>query len=498
MPIGSPRTWQVWGERLAGAAAIAAGQRDRLDALVGHARAASPLYSAAYAHLPDGPVDLHRLPVMSKRVLMDGFDDWSTDRAIVRTEVDRFLANRLHVGDAFLGRYVVWKSSGTSGAPGIYVQDEQALDVYDALITVQLGRPDLFARCTTGLLLRGGRSALVAATGDHYASVASWQRAARSEAARRVFSVLEPIDRLVVELNAFLPAFLASYPTTLALLADERRAGRLRITPDLVWAGGESLSPATHRALEDTFGCPVVNEYGASECMSIAFGCRSGWLHVNEDWVVAEPVDADLRPTAPGKVSHTLLITNLANRVQPLIRYDLGDAVELHPGRCECGNALQAIRVTGRQDDMVALRGAAGLQHISPMALTTLVEEASCQHRFQIVHRAPGRLDLRFGDDLPTADRAAAFGRAASALQAFLRSEGVDPVRIVLDDGPPRCDGRSGKLRQVIDETGERAMPGERAGRRGRLHAAPPDAAAGGHAVAGPGAGRMSTTKRTS
>ena len=146
----------------------------------------------------------------------------------------------------------------------------------------------------------------------------------------------------------------------LALLAEERAAGRLRIAPALVWAGGEFLAPGTRVDLERTFDCPVLNEYGASECMSIAFGCREGWLHVNADWVMLEPVDADHRPTPPGETSHTVLLTNLANRIQPVIRYDLGDAVIANPEPCRCGNPLPAIRVEGRREDVITMPAADG------------------------------------------------------------------------------------------------------------------------------------------
>lgn len=55
--------------------------------------------------------------------------------------------------------------------------------------------------------------------------------------------------------------------------------------------------------------------------------CRRGRLHVNSDWFILEPIDAAGRPTPPGERSDSVLVTNLANRVQPVIRYDLGDSV---------------------------------------------------------------------------------------------------------------------------------------------------------------------------
>jgi len=80
--------------------------------------------------------------------------------------------------------------------------------------------------------------------------------------------------RLVAELNAYQPAFVASYPTMLFLLRGEKSARRLKIAPACLWSGGEYLAPAARTEIERAFDCPVANEYGASECMSIAFGCR--------------------------------------------------------------------------------------------------------------------------------------------------------------------------------------------------------------------------------
>jgi phenylacetate-CoA ligase len=387
------------------------------------------------------------------QLLMARFEDWVTDAAIRRPDIDAFLADRTHIGERYLGRYIVWKSSGSTGEPGIYVQDDDALAVYDALVAVQLSSVKLAGNCAAGMF-KGGRAALIAATGDHFASVASWERVCRSSPglAARGFSIMEPLDHLVAEINAFAPAFLASYPTMLALLTEERVAGRLRIAPSIVWSGGEFLAPGARAELECAFDCPVLNEYGSSECMSIAFGCRDGWLHVNADWVILEPVDADYQPTTPGEISHTVLITNLANRIQPLIRYDLGDAVVANPEPCRCGNPLPAIRVEGRREDVVKMPARDGRPvRLLPMALTTVVEEAANVHRFQIVQSAGNTLLLRL--EIGGAERKqAAFRRAARALRAYLGRQGILHPHIVLDERPPTPDRRSGKLRQVVVE----------------------------------------------
>lgn len=86
-------------------------------------------------------------------------------------------------------------------------------------------------------------------------------------------------------------------------------------------------------------------------------------LHLNADWVILEPVDAALRPVPPGNPSHSTLLTNLANRVQPIIRYDLGDSVTMLPAppSCHRTNSGPKIRQTAtRVSDESRYRSLAG------------------------------------------------------------------------------------------------------------------------------------------
>ena len=447
--------WETWAE-VAGLwwsrhSGVAPGSDPdaRLQTLVAFARHASPFYRHLYAHLPEGRVELRDLPVVDKATLMKSFNAWSTDRRVRKSEVLRFLS-RESVGETYLGRYHVWKSSGTSGTPGIFLQDAQAMTVYEALVLTQLEATAFDALGTQRFIAGAGRSALVAATGDHFASVTSWMHLSRTHpvADTRVFSVLEPTARLVEDLNAFQPSFLASYPSVLSLLAAEQRAGRLRIAPSLVWSGGEFLGARVQSSIENAFGCRVMNEYGASECLSIAFGCREGWLHVNREWVIVEGVDARGRPVEPGELSHTTLVTNLANRVQPVIRYDLGDRIIASPGRCACGNPLPAIRVEGRRDATLEVRGV----RLPPLALSTVVEEAAGEHRFQITQSAADRLRVRFDSEGGAAQRERIGRLACRALERYLASQSVEGVRVEIDPHPPRVDPRSGKLHAVTRE----------------------------------------------
>ncbi len=440
---------QVLGVRFFGAAAVRASAQARFATLARTARERSPFYRDAWAHLPAGPLRLADLPVATKRTLMAAFDRWCSDPAITRAAVDEFVSQRVHIGERFLDRYLVWMSSGSTGEPGIYVQDAGALAVYDALVSAQLAGP-IFAGCDwQAVSAAGGRSALITADTDHFASIASWRRLAQGKPwlDMKSFAVTQPLPDIVRELNAYQPAFVSSYPTVLALLADEQAAGRLTLRPAALWSGGEGLSASARHHIERVFGCPLLNEYGASECLTIGHGCREGWLHVNADWVILEPVDRDYRPTPAGELSHTVLLTNLANSVQPIIRYDLGDSVRAKVGACACGSPLPAIQVEGRSDDVLTLNRRDGTSvPLVPLALCTVIEDAAHVHRFQVVQRTPTCLALRLTD----ADRATAGAAALAALRAYLDRHGLEHVETVIEPGEPQAQLPGGKVRQVV------------------------------------------------
>jgi len=446
------RAGELWWTRSAGRQGIANAADRRLANLVRVARARSPFYERAWRSLPKRPLALHELPVVTKGALMASFDDWATDRRVTHDAVLRFLADRDNIGEDFLDAYVVWRSSGSTGEPGIYVQDRDALATYDALLAVQLQSLPIATRYAWSVVAEGGRAALVAATGDHFASIASWRRSCHGLPwpSAQAFSIMDPMPVLVDKLNAFAPSFLASYPTTLALLAAEKRAGKLAIAPSCIWSGGEYLSDTAHSSIESAFDAVVVNEYGASECMSIAFSCPHRSLHANADWVLLEPVDRDYRPVPAGERPHTVLLTNLANVVQPIVRYDLGDSVTVSDRRCRCGNALPLIIAEGRCDDVLALRARDGsVVRVAPLALTTVIEDATTCHPFQLVQTAPDRLVLR----LAAPDRLSrdeALRAARRALDDYLARQSLDNVRVVDDDHAPVADATTGKLREVI------------------------------------------------
>jgi phenylacetate-CoA ligase len=437
--------------RAAGRECIAAAAQARLASLIRYARGQSPFYHDRLRGSRGVGLSLDRLPIVTRHELMGAFDEWSTDRRVTREAVRRFVADPERIGQPFLGEYGVWKSSGTSGEPGMFVHDAFAQNVYDGLVALHLAHLRLGASFAEGLVSEGGRAALVCATSDHYAAIASWRRASSGWAwvPSCAISVTEPLAEIVGRLNAFKPALLAGYPTMLVLLARERVAGRLHIAPTTVWCGGERLSTRARREIEEAFGAPLANEYGASEALSIGYEGPCGWMHVNADWVILEPIQSDGSPTPPGTLSQTTLVTNLANRVQPIIRYDLGDRVLVNPEPCTCGSPLPAIRVEGRCGDFVHLVSSDGHRlDLAPLAIETAVEAAGV-YGFQVVCDSPRRIRLRFGN-AETASREVAFARARSALGTLFERHGLHGIAVELDEVQPARTPHSGKLRAVV------------------------------------------------
>ena len=434
------------------APALARRQAGRLARVVDAARAGSALYRERLKGITPGRTPLADWPVVRKTELMQRFDEWVTDPALQLDALREFIADPVRAGQAFTGRWQVWESSGSSGEPAIFVQDAQAMAVYDALESLRRCMPHPLQRWLDPLGL-GERYAFVGATGGHFATYVSTLRLQRLNpwmASRlRCFSILQPTADLLAQLQDFAPTLIATYPSAAALLADEAQSGRLAIHPREVWTGGETLSAAVRQHVQQVFGCALCNSYGASEFLAIGWQCSHGHLHANTDWVLLEPVDAQGRPVPAGVQSHTTLLTHLAQLAQPLIRYDLGDRLTLMAEPCDCGSPLPVIEVLGRCDDALHLAAPRGRPvTLLPMALTTVLEDDARLFDFQLQQRDRHTLVLRL--PLPAAQAGAALARGCAALRAFCDRQGLPGIQIVGEAGPALQHGRSGKTCRVL------------------------------------------------
>ncbi|KAB8189044.1 phenylacetate--CoA ligase family protein [Nonomuraea phyllanthi] len=442
--LADARSAKAGGEQ-----AMAARQRTRLTELVAWARARSPYYQHLYRDLPAGAADLALLPPTSKPELMAAFDDWVTDPAVTLAQARAFADDPARIGQPFAGRYTLSTTSGTTGTHGIFLQDARASAVTSAMMARMLVGW-LSVRDAARIARGGARMALVIPEGGHFAStVAAARLCGRSRVA--AFSVHQPLADLVAELNTFRPAVLAPYASIGALLAGEAEAGRLRIDPALVMLTAEGLPVGEYARIAAALGAKVRTSYACNECPFLSSGCAESWMHLNADWAILEPVDEQYRPVAAGEPSHTVLLTNLANHIQPTLRYDLGDSVLLRPDPCPCGHPGPAVRVQGRAADLLTFPGPAGEQTpvtLAPLPLATLLEAVPGLELFQIVQTAPAALRIRL-HPAPGADPNALWRQIETRMRDLLARHHLGHVRLERA-GEPIQHSAGGKVRAVI------------------------------------------------
>ena len=415
-------------------------QSKRFLALVKYAREKSPFYQKLYADIRED-FSLTDLPPVSKPELMANFDNVLTDRNITMARIDEFTQDLDNIGRMIDDKYLIFKTSGSTGNPAVVLYDKQNVDVSSAIAAFRtFARKEDLKR----FMNHGKKTAGVFADYGFYLACGMsryLQLKMPKQKTKITVDVNAPEADIIKQLNDLQPAMLSGYPSNLALLADFEE---LNIHPDVVITGGELLTDDIRRKLERKFGCYVQTHYSCTEGGEIACECEEKHLHINEDWVIVEPVDSGNDPVPYGEMSDKVLITNLSNYIQPFIRYELTDRVIVHNEKCRCGRTTRWLEIEGRTDDILEFGNGV---HIAPMSLYKVLEEVKEIRRFQLVQRSYNSVDLRLVSDDPDA----AFARAKQDLQSFFMSKGLT-VEIVLSDEPPKANEISGKFKHIYKD----------------------------------------------
>lgn len=440
-------------------------QLKRLSALVAYAKENSPYYNTLYhavtpALNADSDVSsfLSALPQVNKIDLMAHFDEWLTDREVKLADVNEFMLDPDHIGRKFNGKYLVFTTSGSTGNPLVSLCDKTTNNVMSA---VNLLRSFAHKEDMSAFIKQGGKTIGVFANGGFYLSNSSVRARLLSMPWKKkqiaVTSALLPTDKIVKELNAFQPNMLGGYPSNLELLVDEQKSGRLQIQPVLIMTGGEYLSDEVRQKLSDAFHCHVQTSYGCTEGGTIACECTEQHFHINEDWVIVEPVDHDNNPVPDGVRSDKILLTNLFNYTQPFIRYEITDRVVMHHEPCVCGNPAPWLTLEGRTDDVVSFvkeQKDAGQKEIkiAPLALYATLKEVHELRRFQLIVHKNNQAELRL-EAVDSCDRNTAYEKAKIALTDFLVVHDIHHVTFSLSEELPKQQAGSGKFKHIINES---------------------------------------------
>ena len=331
-------------------------QTSRLRALLSTALERSPFHARRLAGVEPSTfelTDLPSLPVMTKPEMMAELDEVVTDRRLTRAGMEEHLSRLGEEPVLYQDDYLVLVSGGSSGVRGMYAYGRAELVEYLAGVL----RPGM-ANVAAFFGWPPSEPVPVAMVAAPTALHATRATPAVAEGAVANFThapVTLPFDTIVERVQAAQPMLLAGYPTMIARLADAQREGRLSIAPVMVLATSEQLTAELSERIAAGFGAPPGNSFGSSEGLQGSAPPGSDAFDFASDLAVIEFVDADDRPVPPGTTADHVLVTNLFNHTQPLIRYRIDDRMtEVPPGDA---HGHQRARVEGRSDDMVRIGG---------------------------------------------------------------------------------------------------------------------------------------------
>jgi phenylacetate-CoA ligase len=362
-------------------------QRDRLRRLLATAMQRSAFHASRLRGVDAARfelADLPSLPVMTKTQMMDHFDELISDRALTREAAERALAATRDEPRPLPGGYLCMATGGSSGQRGVFAYDPAGVAESVSLIF----RTRLAA---LGLATAAGpvqvpevTFAMVGASSAVHGTVFVPSMLAGSPVRFVSAPVTLPVAEIVGRLNQAQPHGLIGYPSMLARLAAEQQAGRLNIPPRLVNCTAETLQPEFRAAISKAFGAPVFNTFATTEGLIGSSEPDDPVITLATDSCIVELVDAADRPVLPGTASAKVLVTNLFNHLQPLIRYELNDSFTRQPDAAAHGHLR--VTVQGRADEILRY----GRAEIHPLVLRSVLLAQADVLDYQVRQTARG------------------------------------------------------------------------------------------------------------
>jgi phenylacetate-coenzyme A ligase PaaK-like adenylate-forming protein len=231
-----------------------------------------------------------------------------------------------------------------------------------------------------------------------------------------------PTATIVDRLNAAQPPALLGYASKLSELARAQRAGQLRLRLLAVTSCAEMLTSEVREAIHDAFGVAPINMFASTEGLVGHTEPGGEVFTFATDTCIAECVDDAGRPVPDGTTSARVLVTNLHNQTQPLIRYELTD--RFTPAGVSATGFLRAT-IDGRADDGFRY----GDLTVHPSVLTTALLQTTAVGEYQ-VRQTPRGVTVAVVAGADFDHGALAAGIEGSLRQAGLTDPGVSISRV--------------------------------------------------------------------
>jgi phenylacetate-CoA ligase len=279
-------------------------------------------------------------------------------------------------------------SSGTTGKPTVVGYTKADLNIW----------ADLMARCLASMGAKPGDivhnaygyGLFTGGLGAHYG-------------AERLGCTVVPMSgggterqvTLMKDFGATILCATPSYALNIAEIAEGMGIDIRKLPLHTGIFGAEPWTDAMRGDIEARLGIKAVDIYGLSEIMGPGVACEchvvQNGLHGWEDHFLFEIVDPDsMQPKAMGEAGE-LVITTLTKEALPMVRYRTRDITRLSDEPCACGRShARILRVTGRNDDMLIIRGV----NVYPSQVeAVLIGFPGLAPHYQIVLTREGALD---------------------------------------------------------------------------------------------------------
>jgi phenylacetate-CoA ligase len=199
------------------------------------------------------------------------------------------------------------------------------------------------------------------------------------------------VEQFIARIRTVQPKMLFGYPSALSYIALYAEKQGIRLDDlgiKVAFTTGERLYEHQRTAIERLYACPVANGYGSRDGGFIAHQCPAGSMHITAEDIIVEIVDDNGKVLPPGQPGE-IVITNLATRDFPFIRYRTGDVGVLSEETCACGRGLPLLKeIQGRGTDFVVAHDGTVLHGLS---LVYIVRDLIGVRAFKIIQES---LDL--------------------------------------------------------------------------------------------------------
>ena len=237
-----------------------------------------------------------------------------------------------------------------------------------------------------------------------------------------------------------------SYALNIAEVAEGEGVDLRKSTLQIGVFGAEPWSEAMRAELESRLGLKAFDIYGLSEIMGpgVAVECEAqDGLHGWEDHFLFEVIEPHSGRPLPEGEAGELVITTLTKQALPMLRYRTRDITRIARGACACGRTHARLqRITGRNDDMLIIRGV----NVYPSQIeAVLVGLPGIAPHYQLVLERKGSLD-----ELTIEVEATAAGAAERVRHHVKSMIGVSAAVKVMKPGEvPRSQGKAVRVRDL-------------------------------------------------